>query len=104
MRLSIYESYDELKVRGYDYRINNDGVTNLLIEMDELGITGYVDTVGNVNTFWCINNHHYHYTYEDFMGEILVQGLLNIQLVKDTARGRSYYQCNSMFTLTALEV
>lgn len=100
MRLSIYERYSELKAKGYSYLIQADGVTSLLLEMDELGITGFVNAVGEVVTF----GKNTSYEYEEFMDEILSQGLLNIQLVKDTARGRSYYQCNSMFTLTALEV
>ena len=98
-RVSLYERYDELKAMGYDYLMHVDIVRHLVMDMDDLGITGFVDITGGVNTF-----DGNRFTYEDFMTEILTQGVANIILVKDSENGgRDYYRCNSMFTLEVIE-
>ena len=99
-RVTIYERYSELEARGYRYLLHADVVSHLLLDMDELGITAFVNTVGEVVTF-----DKSTIAYEEFMSEILAQGVLNIIVVKDTPSGkRVYYRCDDMFTLQALEV
>jgi hypothetical protein len=98
--ISIYERYSELEAKGYHYLLHADVVSHLLLDMDELEITAFVNTVGEVVTFG-----NGIVEYEEFMSEILTQGVLNIIVVKDTPSGeRVYYRCDDMFTLQALEV
>ena len=93
-RVTLLERYEEFKSLGYDYLLNNDTVVHLLMDMEDLGITGFVETYGTVATFGQSKG-----VYEDFMHEILAQGLVNIKLVKDHENGaREYYELDSLYT------
>lgn len=99
-KVTLTQRYDELKGLGYDYLINHDVVDFLMIDMEELGVTGFVDSVGGVNTF-----SQDRFVYEDFMNEIITQGVQHIVVVRDNANGsRDYFKCDDMGTLKPLTV